>query len=225
MPFILIDKPPGLTSFGVIAKLRKITGQKKIGHAGTLDPFATGLLLVAIGRDCTRDLGLFLKKDKTYEAVIRLGATTPTLDPESEVTVDPRFQPPPQTDILRAITTLTGPIMQIPPMFSALKKDGQPLYKLARQGQVLDLPPRPVTIHHFQLLKIEGPDLTVSINCSSGTYIRALARDLGALLGTTGYLTTLRRTTLGPYNLKQAATLEQLTTDNWVDHTLEGPVS
>lgn len=221
MPFLLIDKPPGITSFGVIARLRKITGVKKIGHAGTLDPFATGLLLVAVGRESTRELGTLLKKDKSYTAEIFLGATTPTLDPEGEITIDPTFTPPSEEQVKVAMTKLTGDIEQVPPMFSALKKEGQPLYKLARQGVTLNLPPRPVHIAEFSLTAYHPPVITALISCSTGTYIRVLAQDLAAHLGTLGYLTALRRTRLGNFSIEQAAQLNDLTPDNWQSHTVE----
>jgi tRNA pseudouridine55 synthase len=220
MSFLLIDKPPEITSFGVIARLRKITGIKKIGHAGTLDPFATGLLLVAVGRESTRELGTLLKKDKSYRATIHLGATTPTLDPESKITVDPNFKPPTEEQVKKAMEKLTGDIEQIPPMFSALKKDGQPLYKLARQGKMLDLPARPTHVHTFTLVSYNSPELVADISCASGTYIRALARDLAALLGTTGYVTALRRTTLSRFTEQQAVQLSALTPENWQNYTI-----
>jgi tRNA pseudouridine55 synthase len=223
MPFLLIDKPAGITSHDVVDKVRKITGERTVGHAGTLDPFATGLLIVGVGRDCTKQLSTYLGMDKEYEATFVIGATTETLDPEGTVVEslspaergvnNPAFT---HDGIIAAMAKLTGVISQIPPMHSAIKIGGQKMYKLARKGETVDIPPRTLTIHSFELL--EEPNLTtwpiglkVRISCSSGTYIRALARDLGALLGTTGYVSTLRRTKIGEYSVTSAKTLGELT--------------
>lgn len=227
MPFLLIDKPAGITSHDVVDKLRRITGERTIGHAGTLDPFATGLLIVAVGRDATKHLQKYVGMEKEYEAEIVLGATTPTLDPESEpidmskkeghrivVTKD---------ELKEAMKKLTGEIAQIPPMYSAIKKGGKKLYELARKGVEIEREPRPVTVSEFKLLSKPQPDyrlpvtIATKITCSSGTYIRALARDLGDNLGSGGYLSALRRTKIGKYSVEQAASLKDLTTENWID--------
>ncbi|MFZ2681813.1 MAG: tRNA pseudouridine(55) synthase TruB [Patescibacteria group bacterium] len=227
MPFLLIDKPAGITSHDVVDKLRRITGERTIGHAGTLDPFATGLLIVAVGRDATKHLQMYVGMDKEYLADIRLGETTPTLDPESEI-IDVSKQEGhrlivDKDQLKTALKQLTGKIEQIPPMHSAIKRGGKKMYELARQGIELKLDPRPVTIHEFKQTSKTSPDyrlpVTIStlIVCTSGTYIRALARDLGQSLGSGGYLTALRRTKIGPYSVANAATLTALTPENWID--------
>jgi len=219
MPFLLIDKPAGITSHDVVDRVRKITGERTVGHAGTLDPFATGLLIVGVGRDCTKQLSTYLGMDKEYEAEFVIGATTETLDPEGTVVVSPSpwvdTRVDPNTKIQGAMKKLTGEISQIPPMHSAIKIGGQKMYKLARQGETMDIPPRTLTIHSFDLL--EDPILStwpitlkVRISCSSGTYIRALARDLGVILGTTGYVSSLRRTKIGEFSIAEAKKLETL---------------
>lgn len=222
--FLLVDKPVGFTSHDVVAKLRGITRIKKIGHAGTLDPFATGLLIVAIGREATRDIAKYVGMDKTYEATFVIGATTETLDPESEVVVDPTFKTPPSLpargeELECALVSLTGPIEQIPPMYSAIKMGGQKLYDLARKGIEIERKPRAVTIHSFEMIgepRIDGTiAIDVRIRCSSGTYVRALARDLGIALGTIGYVTALRRTTIGPFCIEDAAAMADITPDSW----------
>ncbi len=227
MPFLLIDKPAGITSHDVVDKLRRITGEQTIGHAGTLDPFATGLLIVAVGRDATKHLQKYVGLDKEYEAEIRLGETTATLDPESEV-IDASKREGHRIVITKdelkaALKMLTGEIAQIPPMHSAIKKGGKKMYELARQGIDMKLETRPVTISEFKLTSKAEIDyrLPVTIQarivCSSGTYIRAIARDLGQSLGSNGYLTSLRRTKIGAYAIKDATTLKGLTSDNWID--------
>ncbi|MFA5946448.1 MAG: tRNA pseudouridine(55) synthase TruB [Patescibacteria group bacterium] len=215
MPFLLIDKPAGITSHDVVDKVRKITGERTVGHAGTLDPFATGLLIVGVGRDCTKQLSTYLGMDKEYEAEFVIGATTDTLDPEGAVIPSPAVSIDQQM-ILDAMKKLTGEISQIPPMHSAIKVGGQKLYNLARQGKTIEVAPRQLTVHSFELLG--EPNLTtwpvmikVRIFCSSGTYIRALARDLGILLGTTGYVSSLRRTKIGEFSVTSAKTLGELT--------------
>ena len=224
MPFLLIDKPAGITSHDVVDKVRKITGERTVGHAGTLDPFATGLLIVGVGRDCTKQLSTYLGMDKEYEATFVIGATTETLDPETPVVVAPRVDTwiDPYGEVRSAMKKLTGEISQIPPMHSAIKIGGQKMYNLARQGKIVEIPPRKITIHSFELLPRDSTGgsetlpcawpitLKVRINCSSGTYIRALARDLGLLLGTTGYVSSLRRTKIGEYSVASAKTLETL---------------
>lgn len=222
MPFLLIDKPAGITSHDVVDKVRKITGERTVGHAGTLDPFATGLLIVGVGRDCTKQLSTYLGMDKEYEAEFVIGATTDTLDPEGAIVPSPAVAIDQQM-ILEAIKKLTGEITQIPPMHSAIKIGGQKMYNLARKGETMDIPPRNINIHSFELLPREGTGgsetlpyaawpitIHVRIHCSSGTYIRALARDLGILLGTTGYVSSLRRTKIGEYSVTSAKTLGEL---------------
>lgn len=219
---LLVDKPAGITSHDVIDRLRRITGIRTIGHAGTLDPFATGLLIIAIERAATKHLQEYVGLDKTYEADISLGASSTTLDPEGNV--QPAACPDVTAEQLAtALQALTGDILQTPPMHSAIKIGGKKLYELARQGIEIERPPRAVTIHTFTLAEPITPTLHLpatiraNIHCSSGTYIRALARDLGTALGTAGYLTALRRTAIGPFSVDEAAKLDQLSPENWID--------
>ena len=226
MPFLLIDKPAGITSHDVVDRVRKITGERTVGHAGTLDPFATGMLIIGVGRESTKHLNTFLGMGKTYEAIIRLGESSTTLDPEGEVTTVGGSDLTAEA-IETAMKSLIGDILQIPPMHSAIKIGGQKLYNLARKGIEIDRPPRPVTISRFTspnpLLRKEGTsepitlpfDLTVVIDCSSGTYIRAIARDLGEKLGTAGYLTQLRRTAIDQFRIDAATPLSEITPENW----------
>jgi len=217
--FLLINKPPRITSHDVVDTLRKITGIKKIGHAGTLDPFATGLLILAISRQATKEISSFVGLPKTYEATFTLGATTETLDPESKITY---AESPPslsETNIKTAMGAMTGPQDQIPPMYAAIKVNGKKLYELARQGKTIERKPRQITITDFKLRNINQGDQTttidVSISCSSGTYIRCIARDLAKHLNTLGYCSSLNRSTIGTYTIQNAANLRDVTKDNW----------
>lgn len=223
--FLLVDKPAGITSHDVVDKLRRITGIRKIGHAGTLDPFATGLLILAIGRESTKQISAFVGMDKEYSAEFVLGATSETLDSESEIIKTPSSSSFEKEDVEKAMKSLTGKIDQIPPMYSAIKINGKKLYELARKGETIERPPRKITIHSFELMlkpKIED-DLTildVTINCSSGTYIRSLARDLAEKLGTTGYVRKLRRNSIGEYQIMNAVSLNSLDSDNWTEQLI-----
>jgi len=223
--FLLINKPAGMTSHDVIDQLRRITGIRKIGHAGTLDPFATGLLIVAVGREATREISKFVGLDKAYEAEFVLGATTETLDPEGDIIradkeMDLDASIWTREQIESAMQSLTGPIAQIPPMYSAIKQKGKKLYELAREGKTVERPPRHIIIHHFDLSKDPWIEeglaiLPVQAHVSSGTYIRALARDLGQALGTTGYVRTLHRSSIGSFSDKEATNLANITSENW----------
>jgi tRNA pseudouridine55 synthase len=219
--FMLIDKPVGWTSFDIVARLRTITGERRIGHAGTLDPFATGLLIVAIGRESTKLIDSIMGLDKTYEATFVIGATTETLDTESNAVVDQSFHNVGSDKIFDTIKKLTGTISQIPPMHSAIKHDGQPLYKLARQGKEIERKPREIIIYDFELTNEpeNKPDNTIEINvrikCSSGTYIRVLAQDLAKLLGTVGYVKFLRRVKIGNVDVQDATKIDEINTQNW----------
>lgn len=228
MPFLLIDKPPGITSHDVVDRVRKITGERTVGHAGTLDPFATGLLIVAVGRESTKDIAKYVGLGKEYEAEIVLGATTKTLDPEGTVIMMNTKSGQPivinKSELENALKELTGDLLQIPPMHSAIKVKGKKLYELAREGKEIVREPRAVRVDLFGLLEPLPPtpyNLPVSfktrITCSSGTYIRALARDLGEKLGTGGYLTALRRTKIGDFSVAAAVTLDKLNKENWFD--------
>lgn len=213
-----IDKPLHMTSHDVVNRVRRITGVRRVGHAGTLDPLATGVLILAVGR-ATRFLEYIVGQPKTYEALVRLGQTTTTYDAEGEVTSE---QPVTctETDVVAALTGFRGDIEQVPPMYAALKRDGKPLYKLAREGVEVDRPPRPVTIYALDLLHWTKPDLGLSVTCSAGTYIRSLAHDLGLALGCGGYLAGLQRTAVGDFTVETAITLEKLTSDNWTAQLL-----
>ncbi|MFE6053921.1 tRNA pseudouridine(55) synthase TruB [Kitasatospora sp. NPDC056446] len=215
---VIVDKPEGITSHGVVAKLRWLAGTRKVGHAGTLDPMATGVLVIGIER-ATRLLGHLMLTAKTYEATIRLGQTTVTDDREGEVTASAPAGQVTREAIDAGIAALTGEIMQVPSKVSAIKIDGKRSYARVREGEDFELAARPTTIHSFTVhgqraaVAEDGTpviDLDVTVECSSGTYIRALARDLGAGLGVGGHLTALRRTRVGPYSVESAYTLEQL---------------
>jgi len=217
--FIIINKPVGPTSHGIINKLRKITGIKKIGHAGTLDPFASGVLICAIGRQATKQIDGFVKLKKEYVADLQLGAETDTYDREGVITkkVEPDFIPP-QDDIVAGILkTFQGPQKQVPPMFSAKKIQGKKLYQLARKGVEIERQPSDIEIFYIQMLNYEWPRLKIKVGCSSGTYIRSLAFDIGRELGCSAYLQELQRTAVGNFNLEQAVEVEKLNENNWVD--------
>lgn len=219
---VLIDKPSGWTSHDVVARLRKLAGTRRVGHAGTLDPMATGLLLIGVN-SATKLLTFLVGENKTYEATIRLGASTITDDKESEftTTANPDDVRALDVDTIETVlVNLRGPIEQVPSSVSAIKVDGERAYAKVRSGDEVKLKARPVTIHRFEVtgeprLVVEGEntffDFDAIIDCSSGTYIRALARDLGAALGVGGHLTALRRTKIGSYSISQAQDLEGLT--------------
>jgi tRNA pseudouridine55 synthase len=206
---LLINKPLHWTSFDVVRKLRYLLQIKKIGHAGTLDPLATGLLIVCVGK-FTKKINEYMAQEKEYTGHFTLGAVTPTYDLESEPEQpkDYGFVTP---ELLQATTArFTGDIEQLPPMHSAIKKDGVALYELARQGKTLDLKPRPVHIATFDITAIELPVVHFRVVCSTGTYIRSLANDFGAALGCGAYLSSLCRTRIGEFGLEGAVTLEAL---------------
>ncbi len=210
---VVVDKPGGMTSHDVVARVRRLAGTRRVGHAGTLDPMATGVLVVGVGQ-ATRLLGYLALTEKEYAATIRLGQSTSTDDAEGEITgTSPAADVSAET-LHEAMARLTGETQQVPPSVSAIKVGGQRAYRLTRAGAVPQLQPRPVTVHEFTLTAIRSDndltDIDVTVRCSSGTYIRALARDLGAALGTGGHLTRLRRTRVGGYRVEDASTLEQL---------------
>jgi len=221
--FILINKPSGPTSHDIVNQLRKITGIKKIGHAGTLDPFASGVLLCAIGRSATREISRFVKLDKEYVATIKLGTVSDTYDRTGQITRTQEQENKITTakagqareKIKKSIKKFTGEILQIPPMYSAKKIGGQKLYELARQGKEIDRPPSEITIYKLKILKYKYPDLKIRVRCSSGTYIRSLAHDLGQVLGCGAYLEELERTAIGKFRLKRCQKLEKLNKNNW----------
>src|SRR6201991_4676644 len=204
-----VDKPAGLTSHDVVARLRRILGTRKIGHAGTLDPMATGVLVCGVGRG-TKLLGHLALDTKAYTATIRLGAATTTDDAEGEIVSTAGTGAVDDAVIAAGMAALTGAIEQVPSSVSAIKIDGKRAYARVRAGEEVVIPARPVTVSQFRLLARRGDDLDVVVDCSSGTYVRALARDLGSALGVGGHLTALRRTRVGPFTLEHARTLEQL---------------
>ena len=211
-----LDKPAGMTSFDVIRRLRPILGTRKIGHAGTLDPMATGLLICLVG-DATKAQDHFLGQAKAYEATIRLGESTPSQDAETEVSAHRDASAVPDDAIRAAAEALTGEIAQIPPMYSAVKVDGQRLYKAARKGEEVERAARPVVVYRFDVDAVRdgaGPDGTrdvdVFVACSKGTYVRTLAHDLGEALGVGGHLVRLRRTHIGDFDVANAWTLDDL---------------
>ena len=221
---VLIDKPSGWTSHDVVARLRKLAGTRRVGHAGTLDPMATGLLLIGVN-SATKLLTFLVGENKTYEATIRLGASTITDDKESEFTSVANPDDVRALNLARleeALSALRGPIEQVPSSVSAIKVDGERAYAKVRSGDEVKLKARPITIHRFEIigeprLVVEGEnsflDFDAIIDCSSGTYIRALARDLGSALGLGGHLTALRRTKIGNYEIEQAQDLDGLTAE------------
>lgn len=198
---LLVDKAAGSTSFQLVSLLRRLTRVEKIGHAGTLDPFATGVMAMLIGRSFTQRSAEFLSSDKQYRATVRLGIATDTYDIDGEVTAKSDIVPS-QKEIELAIATFQGEILQTPPMFSAKKIGGKKLYDLARRGIVVERQPIRVRLK-TQLIRYEYPDLEIQIDCSKGTYIRSLASDLGHLLGTYAHLFSLSRLRLGPFSLEE----------------------
>ena len=205
---LLVDKPRGPSSHDVVAHMRRTSGEARIGHTGTLDPLASGLLVLCLGR-ATRLSEYLLGHDKRYLAEVQLGQSTTTYDAEGAVTlVRPVLAT--HTDVAAALQTFTGTIRQAPPAYSAVKVGGQPAYKLARSGRPADLAARPVTIHTIELLEYTSPRATILVHCSAGTYIRSLAHDLGQLLGCGAHLADLKRTAAGPFLLSGAHTLEHL---------------
>jgi tRNA pseudouridine55 synthase len=221
---LIVDKPAGWTSHDVVAKVRKLVGTKRVGHAGTLDPMATGVLLVGVEK-ATRLLGYLALTEKEYAATIRLGQSTDSDDADGEIIGRVPAPDTSEAELLRAIAALTGQISQVPPGISAIKVGGQRAYKLARAGETPELAARTVTVREFAVdaIRPHGDllDVDVRITCSSGTYIRALARDLGVALRVGGHLTALRRTRVGPYLASQARTLEELSRGAGNGHEVE----
>jgi tRNA pseudouridine55 synthase len=203
---ILLDKPIDWTSFDVVKKVRILTRISKVGHAGTLDPLATGLLIVCTGK-FTKKINEYMGMEKEYTGTFTLGATTPTYDLESTPENIKDYTHLLDEQIHAATQQFTGPIMQVPPAHSAIKKDGKPVYLAARKGLEVKLEPRPVTIHSFVIEKIELPVVYFRVVCSTGTYIRSLAHDFGAALGVGGYMSSLRRTRIGIFEVADADNL------------------
>jgi tRNA pseudouridine55 synthase len=214
---LIVDKPAGLTSHDVVGRVRRLAGTRRVGHAGTLDPMATGVLVVGIEK-ATRLLGHLALTQKQYAATIRLGERTDTDDADGEIVARQPADGVTDAALRQAAAALTGEIQQVPPGISAIKVGGQRAYRLTREGAPPDLPARIVTVAELDITAIRrsaGPaggllDVDVQVTCSSGTYIRAIARDLGAALGTGGHLTALRRTRVGPYRIAEATPLDEL---------------
>ena len=210
---VIVDKPGGMTSHDVVARIRRLAGTRRVGHAGTLDPMATGVLVVGV-EQATRLLGYLTLAEKEYLATIRLGQSTTTDDAEGEITGGAPAADVSAETLTEAAASLTGEIMQVPPAVSAIKVAGQRAYRLTRAGAAPELPARPVTVYEFTITAVRRDgdvlDLDAIVRCSSGTYIRALARDMGHQLGVGGHLTWLRRTRVGGYRIEDARTLEQL---------------
>ena len=212
---ILVDKPAGMTSFGVVARVRRVLkeqiGKKvKVGHTGTLDPFATGLMILVTGKEC-KNAEKYSKLDKVYEATVRLGHVSSTGDPEGELTEVSARQPS-EEEVRVCLPQFVGEITQRPPMYSAIKINGQRAYKLARKGEVIEVPLRKVTIYSLELLEYAYPEIKIRTHVSSGTYIRTLAEDIGGVLETGAYCTQLRRIKIAEHTLKEAKDLEELLT-------------
>ncbi len=205
---LLLDKPLGLSSNAALQSAKRILGARKAGHAGTLDPLASGLLLVLFG-EATKFSGPLLAADKEYAATLRLGERTSTGDAEGEVVETKPFAAS-EAELLAVLGTFHGTIEQIPPMYSALKRDGVPLYKLARRGQEVERPARRVSISLLEVVRFVPPELELRIRCSKGTYIRTLAEDIGGALGSTAHLSALRRTASGRFHIRDAVTLDAL---------------
>jgi tRNA pseudouridine55 synthase len=206
---LVIDKPGGLTSFDVVARVRRALGERRVGHTGTLDPMATGVLPICIG-EATKLVPFLMGGDKEYEAEALLGVTTDSLDATGRVTAETNASHVSRDDVEHAIQGFVGTIQQRPPMHSAVRVDGQRLYKLAHRGLEVEREPRPVVVHTMRVLSYEAPRLRFHVRCGKGTYVRSLAADLGAALGVGAHLTALRRTRVGAFTLDHAVALDTL---------------
>lgn len=205
----LVDKDFGQTSFSAVYKVRKLVKVKKVGHAGTLDPHATGLLIICCGKK-TKEISRFQDLKKTYTGIITIGKKTPSMDNETEVTEEHSIDGITENEVLKIRDEFLGTITQTPPMFSAIKHKGKALYKYARKGVEVKRVPREVTIYSFDITKIDFPEIHFEIKCSKGTYIRVIANDFGEKLGCGGYLSKLRRTAIGEFNVEDALTTQEL---------------
>lgn len=207
--FVIIDKPAGITSHDVVSRVRRIAGTRRVGHTGTLDPFATGVLPIAVN-DGTKAIPFLDEGVKCYEALMQLGLATDTLDITGQVVSDQDYSAVTLEMLLETFTHFNGTVSQIPPMYSAIKQGGQPLYKLARQGRQVERAARQIEIHSLKLLSFKLPFVSFQVTCSRGTYVRTLADDIGGILGCGACLKELRRTASGPFQLQKAITLEML---------------
>lgn len=217
--FLNMAKPSGLSSRDIVNRIERIAGTKRVGHAGTLDPLASGVLVVAVGK-ATRLIEYAQRLPKCYLAQFRFGLRSDTDDLEGTVATVELDTPPSFEAIASASRRFMGAISQTPPIYSAVKVDGRRAYERARKGQKPDLKPRIVHVHSFDIVDFHYPDVTVRISCGSGTYIRSIARDWGESLGTGGLMTSLIRTSIGPFALESAVSLEQLEEGEWRDHAL-----
>jgi tRNA pseudouridine55 synthase len=213
-----IDKPAGMTSHDVVNDVRRIIGIRRVGHTGTLDPLATGVLLICVGR-ATRLAEYLTGQDKRYTATIRLGMATDTYDAEGEI-VSEHLVTVTQDEINRALETFRGAISQKAPRYSAIKVGGEALYKKSRRGETPERPVREVTVYELEILEWDSPFLKIDLTCSSGTYVRSIAHDLGQLLGCGGYLKQLRRSSIGDFSIREAVALNGLDHDNLEEHLM-----
>lgn len=221
----LIDKPVGMSSFGIVRRVRYLLGIKKVGHAGTLDPFADGLLVVCAGRPATRMIEKFMGGRKTYQATLKLGVETTTLDPEGEVT-EVSAVPVLTADLIETcLQGFRGKQLQAPPAYSAAKYKGKPLYHYARKGIVIEKEPKPIEIYSLECTLHQRDRLDIEVQCSRGTYIRVLAADIGKALGCGAHLTTLRRTWSGPFSVEDCLDGEALKAEDGKDKLLESMMS
>ena len=207
---VVVDKPGSMTSHDVVSRVRRLAGTRKVGHAGTLDPMATGVLVLGLNR-ATRLLGHLTLTDKRYDATVRLGGTTTTDDADGDLVSSSPTGHLSEDDVRSALSSLVGEIDQVPSSVSAVKVDGRRAYARVRAGEEVELSARRVTIHAIDVVSLDLPDVKVAVHCSSGTYVRAIARDLGAALSVGGHLTALRRTAVGPFTLADARTIDELT--------------
>jgi tRNA pseudouridine55 synthase len=209
---VVVDKPAGWTSHDVVGRIRRLAGTRRVGHAGTLDPMATGVLVVGVGR-ATRLLGHLALHDKDYDATLRLGVRTVTDDADGEVVETRDASAVSDAELAAAMRALVGDIDQVPSSVSAVKVDGERAYRRVRQGEAVELAPRRVHVERFDVVRRSGDDVDVAVTCSTGTYVRALARDVGAALGVGAHLTALRRTRVGAFDITEAKTLDELAAD------------
>jgi tRNA pseudouridine55 synthase len=218
-----LNKPAGISSAAAVGKVKRLLPRgTKIGHAGTLDPFATGVLLLLIGK-ATKLCEKLMNEPKQYEATVKLGASSETLDPSSQEIVDAGAKPAGREEVETALKKFIGDIQQRPPVYSALKVAGRAAYARARDGETVELEPRSVRVYEIDLLRYEWPSLEIRVDCGRGTYIRSLARDIGEALGTSGYLTALKRTAVGEFRLEQTVTIEKLQSQDVVAFLSEAP--
>jgi len=220
--FILINKPSGPTSHDIINRLRRLTDIKRIGHAGTLDPFASGVLIVAVGREATKKISQFVKMGKEYAATLFLGVQTDTYDREGKIINQSSIDDSRLAidEIKKTLNSFVGKQQQVPPMFSAKKFKGKKLYQLARKGIEIKRKPADIEIYYIDLVSYDYPVLKIKTNCSSGTYVRTLAHDIGKKLGTGAYLEELERTAIGCYTIAKTIKISEITEENWHNYLI-----